>query len=70
FVGRRKAFVPFTPIESTLITFSNQVKDLVKLRRIMVMILTLGDTLNQGTTPGSYIKARNNKTTVMHYLCK
>ncbi|XP_028079705.1 formin-like protein 3 [Camellia sinensis] len=49
----------------------------------MQMILTLGNALNQGTARGSVIgfkldsllklfdtRARNNKMTLMHYLCK
>ncbi|XP_043697003.1 formin-like protein 3 isoform X2 [Telopea speciosissima] len=65
------------------INFSTQVRESVKLRQIMQTILTLGNALNQGTTRGSAIgfkldsllklsdtRARNNKLTLMHYLCK
>ncbi|MQL92046.1 hypothetical protein Taro_024664 [Colocasia esculenta] len=54
-----------------------------KLKRIMQTILSLGNALNQGTARGSAIgfrldsllkltdtRARNNKMTLMHYLCK
>uniref|UniRef100_A0A6V7QV51 FH2 domain-containing protein n=1 Tax=Ananas comosus var. bracteatus TaxID=296719 RepID=A0A6V7QV51_ANACO len=65
------------------ITFSTQVKESLKLRQIMQTILTLGNVLNQGTARGSAVgfrldsllkladtRARNNKMTLMHYLCK
>ncbi|XP_058114083.1 formin-like protein 18 isoform X3 [Magnolia sinica] len=55
----------------------------VKLKRIMQTVLSLGNALNQGTARGSAIgfkldsllklaetRARNNKMTLMHYLCK
>ncbi|KAK4760640.1 hypothetical protein SAY87_005533 [Trapa incisa] len=55
----------------------------VKLKRIMQTILSLGNALHQGTARGSVIgfrldsllkltdtRARNNKMTLMHYLCK
>ncbi|KAF5935405.1 hypothetical protein HYC85_026534 [Camellia sinensis] len=58
-------------------------KGSAKLCQIMQMILTLGNALNQGTARGSVIgfkldsllklfdtRARNNKMTLMHYLCK
>ncbi|CAN1811944.1 Formin-like protein 13 [Linum perenne] len=54
-----------------------------KLKRIMQTILSLGNALNQGTARGAAIgfrldsllkltdtRARNNKMTLMHYLCK
>ncbi|KAE8699079.1 Formin-like protein 6 [Hibiscus syriacus] len=60
-----------------------EVKESVKLRQIMQTILTLGNALNQGTARGSAVgfkldsllklsdtRARNNKMTLMHYLCK
>uniref|UniRef100_A0A0E0EVG8 Formin-like protein n=1 Tax=Oryza meridionalis TaxID=40149 RepID=A0A0E0EVG8_9ORYZ len=60
-----------------------QVKESLKLRQIMQTILTLGNALNQGTARGSAVgfrldsllklsdtRARNNKMTLMHYLCK
>ncbi|KAA0068112.1 formin-like protein 14 [Cucumis melo var. makuwa] len=63
--------------------FKPQVKESAKLRQIMQTILTLGNALNQGTARGSAIgfkldsllklsdtRARNNKMTLMHYLCK
>lgn len=62
---------------------SREVRESVKLRRIMQTILSLGNALNQGTARGSAIgfrldsllklidtRARNNKMTLMHYLCK
>ncbi|XP_043697002.1 formin-like protein 3 isoform X1 [Telopea speciosissima] len=73
-------------LRSNLITINNaskEVRESVKLRQIMQTILTLGNALNQGTTRGSAIgfkldsllklsdtRARNNKLTLMHYLCK
>ncbi|XP_054805734.1 formin-like protein 18 [Prosopis cineraria] len=60
-----------------------EIKNSVKLKRIMQTILSLGNALNQGTARGSAIgfrldsllkltemRARNNKMTLMHYLCK
>ncbi|KAL8235013.1 hypothetical protein R6Q59_021113 [Mikania micrantha] len=54
-----------------------------KLRRVMQTILQLGNALNQGTARGCAIgfrldsllkltdtRARNNRVTLMHYLCK
>lgn len=54
-----------------------------KLKRVMQTILSLGNALNQGTARGSAIgfrldsllkltetRAKNNKMTLMHYLCK
>ncbi|KAG6389555.1 hypothetical protein SASPL_151026 [Salvia splendens] len=65
------------------IQFSSQVKNSVKLKRIMQTILSLGNALNQGTARGSAVgfrldslpklaetRARNNKLTLIHYLCK
>ncbi|GJS24143.1 formin-like protein 14 [Tanacetum coccineum] len=62
---------------------SIEVKESEKLRQIMQTILTLGNVLNQGTARGSAVgfkldnllklsdtRARNNKMTLMHYLCK
>ncbi|KAI5054887.1 hypothetical protein GOP47_0030032 [Adiantum capillus-veneris] len=62
---------------------SSEVKGSSKLRRIMQTILSLGNALNQGTARGSAVgfkldsllklsdtRARNNKMTLMHYLCK
>ncbi|KAF9597349.1 hypothetical protein IFM89_017252 [Coptis chinensis] len=62
---------------------SREVKDSIKLRQLMQTVLTLGNALNQGTARGSAIgfkldsllklsdtRARNNKMTLMHYLCK
>ncbi|KAL9271003.1 Formin-like protein, partial [Drosera capensis] len=60
-----------------------QIRNSVKLRRIMQTILSLGNALNHGTARGSAVgfrldsllkltdtRARNNKMTLMHYLCK
>ncbi|XP_065878561.1 formin-like protein 14 [Euphorbia lathyris] len=62
---------------------TREVKESAKLRQIMQTILTLGNALNQGTARGSAVgfkldsllklsdtRARNNKMTLMHYLCK
>lgn len=62
---------------------SEEIRSSVKLKRIMQTILSLGNALNHGTARGSAIgfrldsllkltdtRARNNKTTLMHYLCK
>ncbi|KAH6784752.1 Formin Homology 14 [Perilla frutescens var. hirtella] len=62
---------------------AREVKESAKLRQIMQTILTLGNALNQGTVRGSAVgfkldsllklsdtRARNNKMTLMHYLCK
>ncbi|GLU05281.1 hypothetical protein SLE2022_223900 [Rubroshorea leprosula] len=73
-------------LRSNLNTINNatkEVKESVKLRQIMQTILTLGNALNQGTARGSAVgfkldsllklsdtRARNNKMTLMHYLCK
>ncbi|KAH7577438.1 hypothetical protein JRO89_XS01G0250700 [Xanthoceras sorbifolium] len=68
---------------STINEATREVKESVKLRQIMQTILTLGNALNQGTARGSAVgfkldsllklsdtRARNNKMTLMHYLCK
>ncbi|XP_028760886.1 LOW QUALITY PROTEIN: formin-like protein 13 [Neltuma alba] len=60
-----------------------EIRNSFKLKRIMQTILSLGNALNQGTARGSAIgfrldsllkltetRARNNKMTLMHYLCK
>ncbi|XP_047329666.1 formin-like protein 18 [Impatiens glandulifera] len=60
-----------------------EIKNSDKLKRIMQTILSLGNALNHGTARGSAIgfrldsllklidtRARNNKMTLMHYLCK
>lgn len=73
-------------LRSNLITInevSREVKGSVKLRQIMQTVLSLGNALNQGTARGSAVgfrldsllklsdtRARNNKITLMHYLCK
>ncbi|XP_058189073.1 formin-like protein 14 [Rhododendron vialii] len=62
---------------------AREVKESAKLRQVMQTILTLGNALNQGTARGSAVgfkldsllklsdtRARNNKMTLMHYLCK
>ncbi|XP_063935860.1 formin-like protein 18 isoform X2 [Daucus carota subsp. sativus] len=62
---------------------SEEVRNSMKLKRIMQTILSLGNALNQGTARGSAVgfrldsllkltdtRARNNKLTLMHYLCK
>ncbi|KAL4313789.1 hypothetical protein AHAS_Ahas15G0020200 [Arachis hypogaea] len=68
---------------NTINNAAKEVKESVKLRQIMQTILTLGNALNQGTARGSAVgfkldsllklsdtRARNNKMTLMHYLCK
>ncbi|CAI8588330.1 unnamed protein product, partial [Vicia faba] len=68
---------------NTIKDATREVKESVKLRQIMQTILTLGNALNQGTARGSAVgfkldsllklsdtRARNNKMTLMHYLCK
>ncbi|KAL4285242.1 hypothetical protein GQ457_16G000460 [Hibiscus cannabinus] len=60
-----------------------EVRNSVKLKRIMQTILSLGNALNQGTARGSAVgfrldsllkltdtRARNNKMTLMHFLSK
>ncbi|KAJ6837213.1 formin-like protein 6 [Iris pallida] len=62
---------------------AKEIRNSAKLKRIMQTILSLGNALNQGTARGSAIgfrldsllkltdtRARNNKMTLMHYLCK
>ncbi|XP_062163560.1 formin-like protein 18 isoform X2 [Alnus glutinosa] len=62
---------------------SEEIRNSAKLKRIMQTILSLGNALNHGTARGSAIgfrldsllkltdtRARNKKTTLMHYLCK
>ncbi|GAV83652.1 FH2 domain-containing protein/PTEN_C2 domain-containing protein [Cephalotus follicularis] len=62
---------------------AEEVRNSAKLKRIMQTILSLGNALNHGTARGSAIgfrldsllkltdtRARNNKMTLMHYLCK
>ncbi|XP_044471017.1 formin-like protein 18 isoform X2 [Mangifera indica] len=68
---------------STINSASEEVRNSVKLKRIMRTILSLGNALNHGTARGSAVgfrldsllkltetRARNNKMTLMHYLCK
>ncbi|VFQ70548.1 unnamed protein product [Cuscuta campestris] len=68
---------------NTINDATREVKESGKLREIMQTILTLGNALNQGTARGSAVgfkldsllklsdtRARNNKMTLMHYLCK
>ncbi|KAJ3680107.1 hypothetical protein LUZ60_016385 [Juncus effusus] len=68
---------------TTINSASREIKESAKLRQIMQTILTLGNALNQGTARGSAVgfrldsllklsdtRARNNKLTLMHYLCK
>ncbi|XP_021731367.1 formin-like protein 13 isoform X3 [Chenopodium quinoa] len=62
---------------------ADQIRSSMKLKRIMQTVLSLGNALNQGTARGSAVgfrfdsllkltetRARNNKMTLMHYLCK
>ncbi|KAK6236922.1 hypothetical protein SCA6_012259 [Theobroma cacao] len=62
---------------------AEEIRNSVKLKRIMQTILSLGNALNQGTARGSAVgfrldsllkltetRAQNNKMTLMHYLCK
>ncbi|KAJ3693423.1 hypothetical protein LUZ60_008903 [Juncus effusus] len=62
---------------------AEEIKESAKFKRIMQTILSLGNALNQGTARGSAVgfrldsllklsdtRARNNKMTLMHYLCK
>ncbi|CAK9179420.1 unnamed protein product [Ilex paraguariensis] len=68
---------------NTINDATKEVIESMKLRQIMQTILTLGNALNQGTSRGSAVgfklesllklsdtRARNNKMTLMHYLCK
>ncbi|KAL2939997.1 Formin-like protein 17 [Bienertia sinuspersici] len=65
------------------IHFNTQIRSSVKLKRVMQTILSLGNALNQGTARGAAVgfrldsllkltdtRSRNNKMTLMHYLCK
>ncbi|GER36590.1 formin-like protein [Striga asiatica] len=65
------------------IQFFSQVRNSVKLKRIMQSILSLGNALNHGTARGSAVgfrldsllklsetRSHNNKLTLLHYLCK
>ncbi|CAI9298303.1 unnamed protein product [Lactuca saligna] len=60
-----------------------QIRSSVKFRRVMQTILSLGNALNHGTARGAAVgfrldsllklnetRARSNKMTLMHYLCK
>ncbi|XVF89253.1 hypothetical protein PTKIN_Ptkin19aG0115400 [Pterospermum kingtungense] len=81
---RRDLNVINTAAEEARYTFfACIIRNSVKLRRIMQTILSLGNALNQGTARGSAIgfrldsllkltetRARDNKMTLMHYLCK
>ncbi|KAL6524192.1 hypothetical protein OROMI_031287 [Orobanche minor] len=62
---------------------SQEVRSSVKLKRIMQTVLSLGNALNHGTARGSAVgfrldsllklsetRSRNNKLTLIHYLCK
>ncbi|XVE53536.1 hypothetical protein DITRI_Ditri03aG0010800 [Diplodiscus trichospermus] len=62
---------------------AEEVRNSVKLKRIMQAILSLGNALNHGTARGSAVgfrldsllkladtRTQNNKMTLMHYLCK
>ncbi|XP_078157828.1 formin-like protein 13 isoform X2 [Carex rostrata] len=62
---------------------AEEVRCSTKLKRIMQTILSLGNALNQGTARGSAVgfkldsllklsdtRARDNRTTLMHYLCR
>lgn len=62
---------------------AEQIRSSLKLKKVMQTILSLGNALNQGTARGSAVgfrldsllkltetRARNNKMTLMHYLCK
>ncbi|KAG6493834.1 hypothetical protein ZIOFF_048837 [Zingiber officinale] len=68
---------------NTINSVAKEIRGSVKLKRIMQAILSLGNALNQGTARGSAIgfrldsllklsdiRARNNKMTLLHYLCK
>ncbi|XP_074283859.1 formin-like protein 17 [Silene latifolia] len=68
---------------NTVGSASDQIRNSVKLKRVMQTVLSLGNALNQGTARGSAVgfrldsllkltetRARNNKMTLMHYLCK
>lgn len=62
---------------------AEEIRSSAKFKKVMQTILSLGNALNQGTARGSAIgfkldsllkltetRARNNKMTLMHYLCK
>ncbi|XP_058203481.1 formin-like protein 17 [Rhododendron vialii] len=62
---------------------ADEIRNSAKLKRIMQTILSLGNALNHGTARGSAVgfrldsllkltdtRAKNNKMTLMHYLCK
>ncbi|XP_050366111.1 formin-like protein 18 isoform X2 [Argentina anserina] len=68
---------------NTVNSVADEIRNSEKLKRIMQTILSLGNALNHGTARGSAIgfrldsllkltdtRARNNKMTLMHYLCK
>ncbi|KAG6608300.1 Formin-like protein 18, partial [Cucurbita argyrosperma subsp. sororia] len=68
---------------NTVNSVSEEIRNSIKLKRVMQTILSLGNALNHGTARGSAIgfrldsllkltdtRARNNKMTLMHYLCK
>uniref|UniRef100_A0A0D9YZL3 Formin-like protein n=1 Tax=Oryza glumipatula TaxID=40148 RepID=A0A0D9YZL3_9ORYZ len=68
---------------NTINSVAEEVRNSLKLKRVMQTILSLGNALNQGTARGSAvgfrldsllklidIRARNNRMTLMHYLCK
>ncbi|KAL8136934.1 hypothetical protein V2J09_002935 [Rumex salicifolius] len=70
-------------VYSFKLQFRTQIRNSAKLKRIMQTILSLGNALNQGTARGSAVgfrldsllklnetRARNNKMTLMNYLCK
>ncbi|KAL9223907.1 hypothetical protein vseg_000001 [Gypsophila vaccaria] len=67
----------------TVSSASDQIRNSIKLKQVMQTILSLGNALNHGTARGSAVdfrldsllkltetRARNKKTTLMHYLCK
>ncbi|CAN0907357.1 Formin-like protein 18 [Linum grandiflorum] len=62
---------------------AEEIRSSTKFKRIMQSVLSLGNALNQGTARGSAVgfrldsllkltdtRSRNNKITLMHYLCK
>lgn len=68
---------------STVNSAAEEIRNSAKFKKVMQTILSLGNALNQGTARGSAIgfrldsllkltdtRARNNKMTLMHYLCK
>ncbi|XP_057969779.1 formin-like protein 18 [Malania oleifera] len=68
---------------NTVNAAAEEIRNSLKLKRVMQTILSLGNALNQGTARGSAIgfrldsllkltdmRARNKKMTLMHYLCK